>query len=109
MNREAVRRRVTGSAATYAVMRSAFALARASGGAFDPCVAPALVRFGFLPGQADARPAHGWQPLELGGHSTVRFARPLTLDLGGIAKGYAVDCAGEVLERHGIVDYCVNA
>lgn len=109
LNREAARRRVTVSAATYAVLKSALTLARASGGAFDPCVAPALVRLGFLPGPADDRTAHGWQHLELGRHSTVRFARPLALDLGGIAKGYAVDCAGERLERHGIVDYCVNA
>ncbi len=39
----------------------------------------------------------------------VKFTKPLRLDLGGIAKGYAVDCAALLLERRGITDYIVNA
>ena len=39
----------------------------------------------------------------------IRFARPLWLDLGGIAKGYAVDRAIEYLVRHGIREAAVNA
>jgi thiamine biosynthesis lipoprotein len=39
----------------------------------------------------------------------VRFHRPLWLDLGGIAKGYAVDRAIDRLRAHGVPQGCVNA
>jgi thiamine biosynthesis lipoprotein len=39
----------------------------------------------------------------------VRFHRPLRIDLGGIAKGYAVDRACEALRAHGVVSALVNA
>ena len=39
----------------------------------------------------------------------VQTLRPLYLDLGGIAKGYAVDRAVEVLQQHGVESGCVNA
>jgi thiamine biosynthesis lipoprotein len=109
LNREAQRRPVEVAASTRAVLEAALALAAASGGAFDPCVAPALVRLGFLPGPADGRAARGWEAVELLGGRRVRLARALALDLGGIAKGYAVDCACAALERAGIADYVVNA
>lgn len=40
---------------------------------------------------------------------TVKFNQELHLDLGGIAKGYAVDRAAQVLENQGIKDYIINA
>jgi len=112
LNREAATRPVRVSADTFAVLEAALEFARASDGAFDPCVAPALVRLGFLPaGTAapSASAARGWQHVRLLGGRRVGFARPLALDLGGIAKGYAVDQACAALERHGIRDYVVNA
>src|SRR5258708_22076766 len=39
----------------------------------------------------------------------VAFDTPLALDLGGIAKGFAVDRAVAVLRRHGIRAAVVNA
>ena len=39
----------------------------------------------------------------------MRLRRPLWLDLGGIAKGYAVDRAVDVLQRLGAAQICVNA
>ena len=39
----------------------------------------------------------------------VRFRRPLRIDLGGIAKGYAVDCAVQVLQARGVAGALVNA
>lgn len=44
----------------------------------------------------------------LDGHS-VRMHAPLHLDLGGIAKGYAVDRACDVLRQCGVEAGCVNA
>ena len=58
----------------------------------------------FVP-DADA----SWRDIELPGGERVRLRRPLWIDLGGIAKGYAVDRAIEVLRAHGAVDACVNA
>ena len=39
----------------------------------------------------------------------MRFRRPLILDFGGIAKGYAVDCAIAALRSHGVESGQVNA
>jgi len=39
----------------------------------------------------------------------VRFERPLRVDLGGIAKGHAVDCAIHALRSRGIASALVNA
>ncbi|MBU6141441.1 MAG: FAD:protein FMN transferase [Proteobacteria bacterium] len=47
--------------------------------------------------------------VELSENSSVKFKKKLQLDLGGIAKGYAVDCAAQILENNGITDYIVNA
>jgi len=41
---------------------------------------------------------------------TVRFAQPgVRIDLGGIAKGYAVDCGIELLRQRGYTHALVNA
>jgi thiamine biosynthesis lipoprotein len=39
----------------------------------------------------------------------VCFDRPMQLDLGGIAKGYAVDCAVDALRSAGVSSGSVNA
>ncbi len=41
-----------------------------------------------------------WRDLQISGIE-VRAARPLALDLGGVAKGYAVDLAAEFIATHG--------
>jgi Membrane-associated lipoprotein involved in thiamine biosynthesis len=45
--------------------------------------------------------------LEAAGH--VRFRRPLLIDFGGIAKGFAVDRAVEILKRKRVMAGIVNA
>ncbi len=50
-----------------------------------------------------------WRDIELGDGECVRFLRPLRLDLGGIAKGFAVDAAVETLQSMDIDDILVNA
>jgi len=51
----------------------------------------------------------GYQYLEIRGNR-VRFARPgMEVDLGGIAKGYAVEQAVKALGRHGVRAALVNA
>ncbi len=97
---------------TWFVLDTARALAEASNGLFDISIAPDLVREGFLPHHADLAPADAaanWQHIELLPDHRVRFSRPLHIDLGGIAKGYAVDCAIRALQDAGLLAGRVNA
>jgi thiamine biosynthesis lipoprotein len=60
---------------------------------------------------AQARAAIGWRHLLLDREArTVRFGRPgMRIDLGGFAKGYAVDNAAAILRRCGIRHANVSA
>jgi thiamine biosynthesis lipoprotein len=60
---------------------------------------------------AEARAAVGWRHLVLDTQAgTVRFARPgMRIDLGGFAKGHAVDNATAILRRRGIAHAMVSA
>lgn len=87
-------------------------LSGASDGLFDITVAPALERTGFLPRHADHLPASGhggWRDVELLPAQRVRLVRRVRLDLGGIAKGFAVDRAIAQLRDAGVVNASVNA
>ena len=115
------------SPATAEVLAAALELNRVSGGAFDVTIAPHLQRRGLLPacgarrsdpgtmaaGSAcppdrDARA--GSDRIELTADGRARLADPQTrIDLGGIAKGYAVDRAIQSLRAHGIASALVNA
>lgn len=65
-----------------------------SGGLFDPSVASELMMRDQLP-QRSASPLPGrWTDLQLGDDFVVKH-KPMMLDLGGIAKGFAVDKAIE--------------
>ncbi|MBI1395632.1 MAG: FAD:protein FMN transferase [Betaproteobacteria bacterium] len=95
---------------TYAVLRRGLSVSRASGGLFDMSVAPILVRIGNLPAPAGGGAGDGsWQAVTLLPGCRVRFECPLQLDLGGIAKGFAVDVAVHVLRRAGCHAASVNA
>ena len=96
---------------TWAVLAQALQLARLSEGVFDPTIAPQLVRHKALPRPDGPAPdeAGSWRDIELLDEQQVHFRRPLWLDLGGIAKGYAVDCAVAVLQRCGVRHGSVNA
>ncbi len=92
------------------VLRAAQALHRDSGGTFDPSVAGHLVAAGLLPPPVGPVPDPAARfddvVIEPG---RVRFRRRLWLDLGGIAKGFAVDVAVLTLRRLGIRTGLVNA
>jgi len=97
---------------TWHVLDVARSLSEATAGVFDVSVAPELVRYGYLPNHsgfpAPAPDAH-WRHIELLPDWRVRLTRPLHIDLGGIAKGYAVDCALHALEHAGMAAGRVNA
>jgi thiamine biosynthesis lipoprotein len=97
----------------YAILRHAVALAEETDGAFDVTAGPVVTlwrsarRTGRSPeaeALKDARQHVGWRHMVLDTAArTLLLARPgMRLDLGGIAKGYAVDRALEVLRAHGV-------
>jgi FAD:protein FMN transferase len=112
LNRFALEREVEVQPDTFCVLETALDIARRSGGAFDPCVGAQLQQFGMLP----SNPADGargltasYRHVVLKAGRRVRFLQPLCLDLGGIAKGYAVDVAVEGLQQACIKNLVVNA
>lgn len=46
---------------------------------------------------------------ETGGYFDARYESLLTVDPSGLVKGWSVDRGGELLERHGIRNYSINA
>ena len=112
---------------TALVLRQALAYARAADGRFDPCLEAPSILWGFLDHNPPATlptPARlkrlvgngAWRTLRdesedmAGGppHG-FRLTRPdVGIDLGGIAKGYAVDRAAEALLAAGIEQAVVN-
>jgi thiamine biosynthesis lipoprotein len=100
---------------TYEVMEMAVDMNRRSAGAFDIGVAPTLQQLGQLPSDEERPVTAGASvpmadALELLGDNQIRFTHPsLRIDLGGIAKGFAVDRAIDALRSHGVRSAIVNA
>jgi FAD:protein FMN transferase len=96
---------------TYEVLTLANELATLSGGRFAVNIAPALARRGLLPISAAPHANCGPLPhrLVLEGDHRVRATGPVAIDLGGIAKGYAVDRAVAALRARGVTRGIVNA
>ena len=110
LNREAHQRPQTVHPWTYSVLKRALQISTVSDGLFDITIAPQLVAAGLLP-DTGHRGEHGgnFQSINLLVGHQVFFSQPLLLDLGGIAKGFAVDQAIHVLRRLGCVAANVNA
>jgi thiamine biosynthesis lipoprotein len=84
--------------------------ARASDGAFDPTVGALLNLYdAHSPAQPPARALElalervGWQQVSVADEArSIRFRRPgMHLDLGGVAKGFALDAAARAFTRPG--------
>ncbi|WP_295979995.1 FAD:protein FMN transferase [uncultured Variovorax sp.] len=98
------------------VMRCAFRWAAASGGAIDPTVGPLVGCWGFgpdaaqeaLPDEAalaEARGRVGWSRIAFDeAEGSLLQPGGTTLDLSGIAKGFAVDQGIDALRALGIAD-----
>ncbi|UGA43173.1 FAD:protein FMN transferase [Bradyrhizobium quebecense] len=114
VNRDAGVRPTRVHAWTFEVLEAALEMRRRSKGAFDVTVAPVLQAMGLLPGPGGGRVIGPEQSLdnaiELLPELAVRLRSPcITIDLGGIAKGFAVDRAVEVLRGFDIPGGVVNA
>lgn len=111
INRDAHAGPVEVSDETFMLLRRAIECSRRSGGAFDITYASVGCLFDYRRGihpddkaLARARACVGWQHLLLDeARRTVAFAREgVRIDLGGFAKGHAVDLATRLLQRQGI-------
>jgi thiamine biosynthesis lipoprotein len=112
INRDAAAGPVAVDRATFEVLAKALALSQATNGVFDPTIAPRLEAAGILPLAEGPRPdpQASWRDIRLdAGLGAVAFDRPLRIDLGGIAKGYAVDAAIAALQAAGAPAGLVNA
>jgi thiamine biosynthesis lipoprotein len=109
MNRNASHKRVRVHPWTWRVLKSAREFSRNTDGIFDVTMGGQLVKWNYLPMYGPRLVTGGWRDIILDASRHVRFRRPLLIDFGGIAKGFAVDRAVEVLKRYGVMAGIVNA
>ena len=113
LNSRASRAPVRVTPPVFALLQHAQQLTHETDGAFDITIGPLVRCWGFMGGTgrlpsaeelAEARAIVGMDLVHLDAKSfTVQFAREgVTLDLGAIGKGYAIDRAIEVLRDAGI-------
>jgi FAD:protein FMN transferase len=102
----------------FDVIRASLEFSRLTGGAFDVTYASVGHLYDFRARQrpseaqiAKALPGVNWRNVRLDPAAlTVRFERPgMRIDLGGIAKGYAVDRAIGLLRARGVAHAVVSA
>jgi FAD:protein FMN transferase len=110
MNRDASHEPVKVHSWTWCVLKCALEFSTNSDGIFDITIARQLVKWDYLPRPAKRFCGCGsWRDIVLDDACRVRFRRPLIVDLGGIAKGFAVDRAIEALKNNAVVSGIVNA
>ncbi|KKO44079.1 thiamine biosynthesis protein ApbE [Arsukibacterium ikkense] len=117
LNREAAARPVTISSELYQLLQQAEQLAILSEGAFD--ISFASVGFSYdyrqqlrpsITELTEQRPLINYRHIQLLADNQVKFARPgVKIDLGGIAKGYAVEQAIGLLASAGIKHALITA
>ncbi len=98
INRQASSQVVSITSDIHKVLQQALMLSEQTNGLFDISIAPLLMEQSLLPVMENVSidSEANWQDIVLN-ESGVRFKKPLAIDLGGIAKGYAVDKAYEAI------------
>ena len=111
LNRDGSVRPVDVHPYTLDVLREAQAISASTNGCFDISIGAELVAWDMLPQPTAEPPLPGgcWRDIEICSDSRVRFHRPVWIDVGGIAKGYAVDKAIGCLRKWGAMNAVVNA
>ena len=97
---------------TWQTLALALELEAASGGAFNCAVAPVLVQRGLLPRPAGAvwpSATSATAAITLLDGNRLRIEQAVWIDLGGVAKGVAVDAAVQALRAAGAPAGLVNA
>lgn len=118
VNREAAAGPVTVAPELARLVARALEFSRMSGGAFDITYASVGYLYDYRAGKhpsdaeiAAALPAISWHHVVVDSSATtIRFLKPgVRIDLGGIAKGHAVDSCIALLEARGIRNATVTA
>jgi thiamine biosynthesis lipoprotein len=120
VNREAAKSPIKVAPELFDFIAECMRYSRASDGAFDITVGPLMKAWGFFRGEgrmpteaelAEARNRIGYQNVILSQRDgTIFFDKSgVELDLGGVAKGYAVDRAVAVLKQRGVTSAMVSA
>jgi len=110
MNRDAFSTGALVQPWTWQVMKFSQKLACESDGLFDLTVASQLTERNYLPDRSYCFSSEAtWRDIFLPRNNEVFFRRKLIVDLGGIAKGFAVDRAIDALKENGAVSGVVNA
>jgi len=112
INRTAAERPIPVDADLWELLSLCAHVHGASTGAFDPTLAPLMQRHGFHPGDAPPDATVGWadsillDPVA----RTIRFTRPaVRLDLGAVAKGFALDRAADIIRAHAVTTALFHA
>lgn len=119
INRQAAKHAVIVEPRLFGLIRDSLRLSDETGGAFDVTVGPLLKAWGFFRGQgrvpsgselAEVMKSVGYRHAKLDPERReIRFDSPgVELDLGAIAKGYALDRAAEILRANDITRTLVS-
>jgi thiamine biosynthesis lipoprotein len=118
INREAGQNAITIDREVAAVIARSLDVSRATHGAEDITVEPLVRLWGFLggtphvPTTAEIKtvlPRVGYQDIRFDAETpSIALSRDARIDLGGIAKGYAVDGAADVLRKAGVTNALVD-
>jgi thiamine biosynthesis lipoprotein len=111
LNRAPVGEWTLSSPSLRSVLKLGLELGRLTQNRFNLAIAGPMIYAGKLPGAAKN---HGWNNLREAGFEVkgrrIRKLSPIQIDLGGIAKGYAVDQAVKAIQKiNPRVSGCVNA
>ncbi|MFH1406494.1 MAG: FAD:protein FMN transferase [Candidatus Omnitrophota bacterium] len=113
INKNAAKGPVKVSAATFEIIKMSVSFSKETEGAFDITIGPLMVLWGFVGNKpalpSDAQVADimkhvGYQKLELNEKNrTIKFKTAgMEIDLGAIAKGYALDKSLDILKKQKI-------
>jgi len=121
LNRRAYQAAVPVSPELWEILQIACQISDLSGGVFDVTIGPVVQLWGFAGQRRQTPPTTAeiarakslvnyrnllFDPV----NKTVRFRKQgMVIDLGGIAKGYAIDRVTEILKKRGIQNAMVNA
>lgn len=120
INRDGARHAVTVEPGLFRLLQKSLEYSRESGGDFDITVGPLMKAWGFFRGKgrlpskqelAQLLKRIGYQHVRLDAAShTIRFDEPgIEIDLGAIAKGYAVNQAVQILRDNGITSALISS
>ena len=102
---------------TRALLERALTLSDETGGTFDMTVAPLVALWGItsdaprVPSQEEIDallPLVGYEHVHQSAYYNISLDEGCAVDLGGIAKGYASDCAAVLFHRSALTGGCAN-